>query len=592
MLPDPTDHHGPSFPEDAPFSTEQRAWVSGYMAGLRAQLATLAEQPSAADATNDAPVVHILYGSQTGNAEGVAESAAELAAARGLRAPLHELDATSMEELAAMQRCIVVVSTYGEGEMPDNAELFWEALSSSAAPRLESLRFAVLGLGDTSYDQFCQSAKLIDTRLEQLGAQRLVPRIDCDIDYETPAEAWLAQALPLAADGLEPVPAVDTLITVSSAPTTSAWTRKRPYASQLTENTQLSGSGSAKDIRHIAFALADSGIEYTAGDALGVMPVNHETLIEALLERMGAAADEPIAGHDEALGELLRTRFEIMTPSKDLLEYLHQHAGDDELSHVVGNGDTEAIAAFLWGKDLLDLLALNPSLPLPPSVLIDLLRPLQHRAYSISSSALAHPDAVHLTVAAVRWRYEQREHRGVASTWLADALTAGDRGGIFVLPNKNFRLPVERDRPIIMVGPGTGIAPFRAFLQERQALGANGKSWLFFGDQHRADDFIYEQELTTWAANGTLTQLDLAFSRDQSDKVYVQHRMLEQGAQLFAWLQDGAHFYVCGDATRMARDVDTALHAIVRQHGAMNDERAAEYVAQLKRNKRYLRDVY
>ena len=574
----------PHFPEDAPFSGDQKAWIGGFLAGLNSQLAMV---KAAAPAEVAAKPLDILFGTQTGTAESLAEDAAELARAKGYAPRVAELDEIEMDHLATMEDGLVVVSTYGEGEMPDNAELFWNALTSSTAPRLEQLNFGVLALGDTSYEHFCQAGKLIDMRLEQLGAKRMLARVDCDVDYEEAAEAWIAEAIPEAAPG-----AATAAVEAPKRAAKSQWNRKNPYVSTMLDNRILSGAKSAKEIRHIAFDLGDSGMTYEAGDALGVMPVNAPDLVEMWLDRLDADQDTIIDGHDVPLGTLLSTGLEIMTPSRELIRGLEPLVKDQELSHVVGNGDKEALEDYLWGKDALDLLNLNSSLELDPAQIVGWLKPLQHRAYSISSSPNAHPGEVHLTVAAVRWMYEGRPHRGVASTFLADHVPEGANAGIFMTPNKAFRVPQDNDVPMIMVGPGTGVAPFRAFLEERQARGAEGTNWLFFGDQHRASDFIYRDEIRSFSESGLLTRLDLAFSRDQVDKIYVQHRMIENGKDLFSALEDGGHFYVCGDATRMAKDVDAALHKIIAEHGGLSDDGAVAYVNELKREKRYVRDVY
>jgi sulfite reductase (NADPH) flavoprotein alpha-component len=322
------------------------------------------------------------------------------------------------------------------------------------------------------------------------------------------------------------------------------------------------------------------------------MPVNAPDQVEAIVRRLGVSADTEVEGYTQNLGTLLSTGLEIMTPSRDLIRALEPLAKHEEFSHVLGNGDKEALEAFLWGKDTLDLLQLNPDLTLDVNEFVSWLKPLQHRAYSISSSPKAHPGEVHLTVAAVRWHYNHRIHNGVCSTFLADHVPAGAEAGIFMSPNKAFRVPQDNDVPMIMVGPGTGIAPFRAFLEERRELGAQGANWLLFGDQHRESDFIYEDEISAMSASGLLTRLDLAFSRDQAEKIYVQNRMVENGKALFGMLQEGGHFYVSGDATRMAKDVDQALHQVVATHGSLSEDAAPEYVNTLKREKRYVRDVY
>ncbi len=586
----------PYIPEDAPFNGDQRVWLAGFLAGLhsRAALGGEAQVATAAAPKTGAGTLHILYGTQTGNAEALAMDMVAAAKAHSLQPVVSALDDVSLDAFVAMKRVIVIASTYGEGEMPDNAQLFWEALSAETAPRLEDMNFAVLALGDTSYDGFCQAGKLIDMRLEQLGAKRLHTRLDCDIDFEDAAAGWIGEALPLAArtDGGMSGDVVVSDVVVPLAAVKSQWTRKNPYLACVAVNRCLSSTSSHKEIRHYEFDLGDSGLQYEAGDALGVLPTNDPVLVDALLARLGSGFDATVAGQDRSLGEALLGHFEISTPSRELIATVGERSGNEELAHVLRNGDKEALDAFLWNKDTLDLLNLSSSLAIDADEFVSLLKPLQHRAYSISSSPAAAIGQVHLTIASVRYHAQGRAHGGVCSTYLADRIGQGDGAGIFVSPNKAFRVPVDDSAPMIMVGPGTGIAPFRAFLQERRARGAKGQNWLFFGDQHRASDFIYEDELTEMSQNGVLNRLDLAFSRDQAEKIYVQTRMIENGKALYGWLQDGGHFYVCGDAARMARDVDQALHRIVSDHGGLTVEAAADYVGQLKREKRYLRDVY
>ncbi|MFG2777784.1 sulfite reductase flavoprotein subunit alpha [Streptomyces prunicolor] len=580
---------GALIPADAPFSAQQESWLAGFIAGIAA-----AGRRESASAPAPTATIDVLFGTQTGNAEFLAGELVAAARTRGLGGTAIALDEVTPDQLAAMSHVLVITSTYGEGELPDNAALFWESLQSDTAPRLEGVRYAVLGLGDRGYDDFCQAAKLIDTRLEQLGAGRLHERVDCDVDFEDPAAEWTTTVL----DRL----VAETGATGETGQTgetgggsegaavprpRSTWNKRNPYRSRLAVNRLLSAPHSAKEIRHYEFDLGDSGITYEAGDALAVVPLNDEELVGALLEHLGASEDEEAA-------QLLRTEREIRTPSKELIADLAERAPSGELAAVVAQGTRSDLDSWLWGRDVLDLLrttdpAITPTLP----ELLPLLRPLQARQYSISSSPLAHPDRIHLTVASVRYGAGQRRYEGVASTYLADRVGGEDATvGIYVQPNASFGVPADDDAPMVMIGPGTGIAPFRGFLHERAARGASGRNWLFFGDRNRETDFVYEDELSELRTRGVLTELDLAFSRDQAEKVYVQTRMRERSRELYGWLEDGAHVYVCGDASRMAKDVETALLGVVAEQRGRGDDDAAEYLADLRRAKRYVRDVY
>ena len=581
----------PYIPIEAPFSDQQRMWINGFLAGLNSQKPTTnLKAHSSLDANTKK--LSVLYGTQTGNAEDLASDAAVLAKKSGYSVTVEELDSIEMETLADLQNAIVVVSTYGEGEMPDNAQIFWDKLSADTAPRLDNLSFAVLALGDTSYDEFCQAGKLIDTRFEQLGASRLIQRIDCDVDYEDFASDWLdrtMQKLPKAT----PSEISNGIIEKESAGVETAvvkWNRKNPFNGLVKTNALLSKDGSSKEIRHVVFDLGDSGIAYESGDALGVMPKNCPALVESIVDWLGVSGDLKLDGSMSSVRETLSSKLEIMTPSRELIHEIEKLAKNDELSAAVGN--KKLLEAYLWGRDTFDLLSLIPPATVDLNKFLSWLKPLQHRAYSISSSPKAHPNEIHLTVAAVRWERSQRQHKGVASTFLADLAYVGESAGIFLTSNKSFRVPKDDTKPMIMVGPGTGVAPFRAFLQERESRGSTGMNWLFFGDQHRGCDFLYEDELAGFSKRGVLTRLDLAFSRDQKNKIYVQDRMAENGRLLFEALEDGGHFYVCGDASRMARDVDTALHTLIAEHGKLSTEEAVDYVNNLKKEKRYLRDVY
>ncbi|MFJ4770920.1 sulfite reductase subunit alpha [Streptomyces uncialis] len=584
---------GSLIPADAPFSAEQESWLAGFIAGIAA---AGRREPS----TGDTPTatVDVLFGTQTGSAELLAGELVAGARSRGLGGSATELDAVTPERLATMSHLLIVTSTYGEGEMPDNAGLFWEALQADGAPRLEGLRYAVLGLGDRGYDDFCQAAKLVDTRLEQLGATRLHDRVDCDVDFEEPAAAWTAAVLDrlVAETGATSAAAAagdPSAAAPAPARTRSPWNKRNPYPSRLVVNRLLSSPGSAKEIRHYEFDLGDSGITYAAGDSLAVTPVNDGALVGAFLEHLGASGDEDIDGRP--LAGVLRTGREIRTPSKDLVADLVERAPTSELAAIVAHGDRSDLDSWLRGRDVLDLLRGAGSAAPGLEELLPLLRPLQARQYSISSSPLAHPDRVHLTVASVRYDTPDRRYEGVASTYLADRVGEDERDavvGVHLQPNASFRVPADDGTPMIMIGPGTGIAPFRGFLHERAARGASGRNWLFFGDQHRRTDFVYEDELTRLGECGVLTRLDLAFSRDQAEKVYVQTRMRERSRELYGWLEDGAHVYVCGDASRMAKDVESALLGVIAGQRGRGDDDAAGYLADLRRAKRYVRDVY
>ncbi|MBG09556.1 MAG: sulfite reductase subunit alpha [Gammaproteobacteria bacterium] len=578
-----------SFPKDAPFSQDQKSWLAGFAAGLNSQL--IAHRAIPNEEQQKLRPLSVLYGTQTGNAEMIAQDVCDAASRVGFAPKNIELDSISIDSLQEVSHALFIVSTYGVGEMPDNAQLFWEALSASTAPRLENLKYGVLGLGDTSYDDFCEAGKLLDMRLEQLGASRLSERIDCDVEYEDPANAWISSVLEsLKGDSSEYIemhPNKPRALENKKP----LWTRKNPYQAKIQENSLLTTHDSSKEVRHIVLGLRDSGLDYLPGDALNVLPRNHSSLVSLILEDLKAKYDAPVDEFDEPLGDVLKNRLEIVTPSKDLIAEISERSNSSDLKKALQNNDKSASHKRLWGVDILDLLKMYPA-KFSPTEFVKLLRPLQHRAYSISSSLRKHPEQVHLTVAAVRWRHNDREHRGVASTWLADGLDLGDKANVFFTRNKNFRLPGDNDRPIIMVGPGTGIAPFRAFLHEREALGATGKNWLFFGDRRRDQDFLYKDEIENWSKKNHLSNLDLAFSRDQGKKDYVQHRMIEKGKELFKWLEEGAIFYICGDAERMAVDVEAALHSIVETEGDLTVEASKGYVNKLKKDKRFLRDVY
>ncbi len=576
----------PFIPQNAPYNDTQRAWLGGFFAGMHSHMLHSAGSVNQADART----LHILYGTQTGNSESLANDAANAAKKHGLQPVVKSMDEVEIGQLPQMQYLLIITSTYGEGAMPDNAEMLWEAANSDAAPRLDNVNYSVLALGDTSYDLFCQAGIDWDNKLAALGAKRLFDRVDCDVDFETPAEKWLSEVIPLMAEGASTVAVVDT----ETPSTKSAFNRKNPFPAKMRVNRIVTALDSSKETRHYEISIDGSGLSYEAGDALCVIPTNCPDLVAQIIKAIGCtgAEDEPVNGELMKLSDALRTHFEIKLPGKELIEEIASRSGDQELNALLLSGDKEKLSDYLWGRDILDLLLQFPGVEFSAAEFLRLLKPLQHRAYSISSSGKKHPDSVHLTVASVRYDAHGRQHKGVCSTYLADLVNEETDVRIFFTPNNNFRVPADDSLPMIMVGPGTGIAPFRAFLQEREFRQAPGKNWLFFGDRNASTDFIYRDEIEAMQANGLLTKLDLAFSRDQAEKIYVQDRMKEHGAELYAWLEQGGYFFVCGDAYRMAKDVDQALHDVIREHGKKTLVEAVEYVNQLKKDKRYVRDVY
>lgn len=526
----------------------------------------------------------VAFGTDMGNAEDAAMTFCESATeALGIESEARELNQVELAELQQTTHFIVVTSTFGDGEFPDNATLFWEAISAET-DRLDHMSFAVLALGDSSYELFCNAGKLLDERLEALGATRMLERVDIDGFYEQPAKAWTTDLVKrLAAEHTGPA-AVASVAVIPERAEPPSRDRNHPVEARLVVNRLLNAPDSDKEVRHYEVDLA-GGFDYHAGDSIAVHATNDPALVEAVLARLGARPDDAVADHEERLGVLLTERMEIRTPSRALQALVASRTRNPRVAAALRADASTGEGSWSYGRDVLDLIRCAE---LSVDEFVDTLRPLQFRDYSIASSALVHPDRVHLTVATVRYTNDDRRHGGVASTFLADRCQTLR---VHLRPNHNFRLPAA-DVPIIMIGPGTGIAPFRAFLQERQATRAPGRSWLFFGDRRRATDFLYGDELEGFTRSGTLTRLDLAFSRDQDAKVYVQHRMLENADEFFGWLQDGAHVYVCGDADRMAKDVDATLHDIVARCGGLDADAAHAYVNDLIKSHRYVRDVY
>jgi sulfite reductase (NADPH) flavoprotein alpha-component len=583
-------------PESAPFTVEQRAYLNGFLAGLFSR-APAPNVPGAASAPPPLAPLTVLFGSQTGNAEKLAKRIAKEAGKRGFAASVHDLAHYAPAGLSAERQVLLVTSTYGDGDPPDNARGFWNLVAGENAPRLDGLRFSLCSLGDQNYPRFCAFGRALDARLEALGARRVHPRQDCDVDFEQPFLAWVNGALKaLGGEAGAAVPSAANADSNAAAAIAGdeAFSRKRPYVARLLSNRRLSAAGSSKEVRHFVVSLGESGLRYEAGDALGVWPRNDPALVEELLGALGLDGAEPVvarAGATAPLREALNGHYEITRIPRLMLDHFAAVTGDATLVAAVSPNANGKLQQFLLGREVIDLVLAYPAVRFTPEAFAALLRPMQPRLYSIASSPSVYPHEAHLCVSVVRYTSLGRARGGVTSTFLADRAAGDTAVPVFVQANAAFRLPPP-DAPLIMIGPGTGIAPFRAFLQQRRAAGAAGRNWLFFGDQHAATDFLYREEIEAFQREGLLTRLDLAWSRDQAQKVYVQDRMRSAAKELFGWIEAGGCVCVCGDARRMAKDVDAGLHEIVREAGGRTSEQAAEYIRRLAAERRYVRDVY
>ena len=568
-------------PENAPFNAEQRAWLSEFLTKALGGASVEVEPPGPA-----IPVT-ILWGSQTGNSEGVAKKFLKALKAGNYEPQVFDMASYDKSRLPAEKNLLIITSTYGDGEPPDNASDFHEYLMGDAVPSLNEVNYSVFALGDSEYPDFCQCGIEFDQRLEAFGAKRIFKRIDCDVDYDEQFTEW-KQGVMTAMGGSGRVPEIEEV--VAEEP----FGKKNPFPSPLLNSFDLNKEGSARETYHVELSLKDSGLEYQVGDALGVLSHNPAQVVDEILPLLPFNVKDVVplpSGAEVSLREALITSYDIRSLNKRLLKAWSERSGSPFLRALVEGGSREEIEEFCWGRELIDLINDHPADFADGEEFVSVLKKLQPRLYSIASSPNAHPGEVHLTVAIVRYNSHGRDRGGVCSTYLSDRV--GDVcSGVFFHNNKAFRLPEDNSKDIIMVGPGTGIAPLRAFLEEREVSKASGRNWLFFGNPCRATDFIYEDEINAWVDNGTLSKLDLAFSRDQENKIYVQDRMLEAGAELWDWLQGGGYFYVCGDASRMAKDVDKALQTIVKTHGGLSDEEAIDYLKNLKKEKRYARDVY
>lgn len=571
---------------------QQLDWVQGYLAGYRAALRSGVEVPSGSQPRR--AKLTLLYGSQTGNAETLAQRLTEQARAKGLEVECQDMDEFPSRELKKIEQLAIITSTHGEGDPPDNALGLHEYLHGRKAPKLGQLEYAVLALGDSSYQYFCQTGIDFDKRLAELGGRRLIERVDCDEDFDEAADQWIASLLNklTAKRPEERIHQAPTGVASATQGQPTIYDRKNPFTAQLLDRVTLNGRGSGKSVHHVELSLENSGLRYSPGDSLGIYVQNNPVLVEQVLEQTGFDSGATVTLKDESISlhQALQHHLELTRLTPPTMQRWAKLSQSTELNALVEN--KRELIQWLHGRDLLDLLQSYPISGLDSQTLVDQLRRLPPRLYSIASSQAAVDDEVHLTVAAVRYEQRGRAREGVGSTWLADRLVLDETAPVFIDPNKNFHLPEKGETPIVMIGPGTGVAPFRAFMQEREALEQSGKNWLFFGDRHFRTDFLYQREWLQWRKQGLLNRLDVAFSRDGPEKVYVQHRIRQAGSELWRWLEDGAHVYVCGDANAMAPDVHEALIDVIASQGLKSRENAEQYLRAMTRDKRYQRDVY
>lgn len=573
----------PHIPENAPFNQAQRSWLNGFLAGMY----TGEGDASAAPAAPAIPLT-IAFGSQTGTAESLSKKAAKKLNAANFDAKVLDMSELSPADLAEIENLLIITSTYGEGEPPDNAAEFHAALLAEGAPSCAGLNFSVLGLGDSSYPDFCQCSKEIDARLEALGATRIADMVEVDGDPDDDFPKWIAAAQG-ALGSNETVVEGDAS---SDEDEDSGYNKKNPFPAPLLKTYNLNAEGSAKATHHVEISLDGSGIDYQVGDALAVFPENPGCLVDEILAAARIAPEETASledGTQLSIREALLYHYDVSMLNEAFLVACGRLTKSTELQQLLQSSET--VKEYSNGRSLVDAIEdFNVAFP-TSDFLLSTLKPLKPRLYSISSSPKAHPGEVHLTVGKVEWESHGRKRLGVCSNYLS-AHDTERPVKVYMHSNSAFRLPEDDSSPVIMIGPGTGIAPFRAYLEEREARGASGKNWLFFGDQHEASDFLYRDQIDAWLESGVLNKIDTAFSRDQDEKIYVQNRIIQQAAEFYQWLEEGGSIYICGDASRMAKDVDLAIHKVIELAGGKSEEEAQAYVADLKKSKRYLRDVY
>ncbi len=571
-------------PLDAPFNAEQRAWLNDFL--------TKALATGNTAATNGGPTVPVtvVYASQTGTAEGLAKKLVKTLKKGNFEPEIHDMASYDRGRLAKEKNLLIITSTYGDGEPPDTAADLHGWLMGESAPRLDGVSYSVLALGDSSYPDYCKCGIEFDSRLAELGAKRIYSRVDVDVDPDVPYATWSAGVLATLAPAGAGIPAGETAIAETGE---AGYSKSNPFPSRVVQNYNLNGLGD-KQTHQIALSLEGSDLTYEVGDALGVYPLNPADVVDEIIANLPCKAGDVPApdGGEVSLREALIRHYDIGSLNKSIIQKWQAKSGSPFLRSLVAADDRKAYDDFSRGRDLVDLVIDHPADFSDAEEFVSILKKLQPRLYSIASSPRAHPGEVHLCVGIVRYDTFGRKRGGICSTFLADRVTGDEKPRVYVHGNNAFRLPANGDTDVIMVGPGTGIAPFRAFLEDRKATAAKGRNWLFFGNPHHATDYLYQQEIEGYIAEGTLGRFDAAWSRDQKEKLYVQHLMLQNGAELWSWLAGGAAFYVCGDASRMAKDVDQALLKVAEEHGQLSAEEAVAFISQLKKEKRYLRDVY
>ncbi|MGO1999759.1 MAG: assimilatory sulfite reductase (NADPH) flavoprotein subunit [Staphylococcus saprophyticus] len=584
-------------------TAEQQIWLTGYLTAQQGAVAQTTEAPQqvaeyvlnneSESQTNNDRHITVVYGSETGNAQSLAEIFADRLVEHNYTVKLTAMDEIKQKEFKKVEDLFVITATHGEGDPPDNALTFHEFIHSRKAPKLENVRFSVLALGDESYEYFCQTGKDFDAKLLELGAERLTDRQDCDLDFDDLAEKWMNKNIEILNQSTGHGSTPTSTETVQSAKE-KRYSKSNPYQAEVLENINLNGRGSNKEVRHVELLLDNYGESFEPGDCVVVLPQNEPKIVTLLIETLGWDKDIEIPINDDGdtlpLEKALTEHFEITKLTKPLLQKAAELFGNTELLSQIDNA--EWIQQYVDGRDVIDLLTEFPTSELKPETFYKLLRKLPAREYSIASSYEATPDEVHITVGAVRYEAHERTRKGVCSVQLAERIQPGDTLPIYLKKNPNFKFPFDEETPVIMIGPGTGVAPFRSYMQEREELGLSGNTWLFFGEQYFTTDFLYQTEWQAWLKDETLAKLDLAFSRDTEEKIYVQHRIAQQSELFYQWLQDGAAIYVCGDEKHMAKDVHDTIRSVIEQEGDMSEADAEAYLTQMKQEKRYQRDVY